>query len=362
MSERVFNFGAGPCTLPLSALEEAQREFTDYMGSGMSVVELSHRGKEYDQTHVEAMALAKEVFCVPADFEVLFIQGGATLQFSMIPMNLLSDGKKAAYVNCGAWSGKALKDAAYYGDVYAAWDGKDEKYFRMPKNDEISLEPNTRYLHITTNETIGGIRTIEWPEVNVPLVADMSSDFMTRPIPWEKFDIVYGGAQKNLGPAGMAVVFIRKSILEKTNKDLGAYLRYDIHAKKDSLYNTPPVFAIYMMGKVLKWMKKLGGLEEMEKRAAQKAAVLYDVMDESDGYYRCPVVKEYRSVMNIVFRLPTEDHEAKFIAEAKAAGLIGLKGHRDVGGCRASCYNAMSMAGVQALKAFMQKFQEENFA
>ncbi len=360
MGKRVHNFGAGPCTLPLSALKEAQAEFTNYMDSGMSVIEMSHRGKEYDQTHAEAMALAKEVFGAPDDFEVMFIQGGATMSFSMIPMNLLVDGQKGAYIDCGAWSGKALKDAAYYGEVYAAWSGKDEKYTRMPRNEEIKLEPDTRYLHITTNETIGGIRTIEWPDVDVPLVADMSSDFMTRPIPWEKFDIVYGGAQKNLGPAGMSVMFIRKSILDKTNKNLGAYLRLDIHCKKESLYNTPPVFSIYMMGKVLKWMKSLGGLKEIERRAAEKAAVVYGAIDGSNGYYNCPVVKEYRSVMNIVFRLPTEELEAKFIAEAKAADLIGLKGHRDVGGCRASCYNAMTMEGVQALKAFMEKFQQEN--
>ena len=271
MGKRVHNFGAGPCTLPLSALEEAQAEFTNYMNSGMSVIEMSHRGKEYDQTHNEAMTLAKEVFGAPDDFEVMFIQGGASMSFSMIPMNLLVDGQKGAYIDCGAWSGKALKDGAYYGEVYAAWSGKDEKYTRMPRNEEIKLEPNTRYLHITTNETIGGIRTIEWPDVDVPLVADMSSDFMTRPIPWEKFDIVYGGAQKNLGPAGMSVVFIRKSILDKTNKNLGAYLRLDIHCKKESLYNTPPVFSIYMMGKVLKWMKSLGGLKEIERRAAEKS-------------------------------------------------------------------------------------------
>ncbi|HJO91860.1 MAG TPA: 3-phosphoserine/phosphohydroxythreonine transaminase [Victivallales bacterium] len=360
MSKRVYNFGAGPCTLPLSALEEAQAEFTNYMDSGMSVVELSHRGKEYDQTHVECMKLAMEVFGVPDDFEVLFIQGGATLQFSMIPMNLLKEGQKGAYIACGAWSGKALKDAAYYGDVYAAWDGKEGNYTRMPKNDEIKIEPDTRYLHITTNETIGGIRTIEWPEVDVPLVADMSSDFMTRSIPWDKFDLVYGGVQKNLGPAGMAVVFIRKSILENTNKEIGAYLRYDIHAKKDSLYNTPPVFPIYMMGKVLKWMKSLGGLAGIEKRADDKAAVVYGAIDESNGYYNCPVVKEYRSVMNIVFRLPTPELEAKFIAEATKAGLIGLKGHRDVGGCRASCYNAMPIEGVVALKKFMEDFKANN--
>ena len=360
MGKRVYNFGAGPCTLPLSALEEAQEEFTNYMDSGMSVIELSHRGKEYAQTHAEAMALAKEVFGAPEDFEVMFIQGGATLQFSMIAMNLLKEGKKGAYIDCGAWSGKALKDASYYGDVYAAWDGKNENYTRMPKNSEIKIQPDTSYLHITTNETIGGIKTIEWPDVDVPIVADMSSDFMTRPIPWEKFDIVYGGAQKNLGPAGMAIVFIRKSIIEHTNKNIGGYLRYDIHCKKESLYNTPPVFSIYMMGKVLKWMKDLGGLEEIERRAIAKADVIYNAIDSSDGYYNCPIVKEYRSVMNLVFRLPTEELEAKFIKEATANGMIGLKGHRDVGGCRASCYNAMVSEGVVALAEFMSKFKQEN--
>ena len=231
MTKRIFNFSAGPCTLPLSALEEAQKEFTNYKDSGMSVVEMSHRGKEYDAAHVETTALAKEIFCVPEEFEVMFIQGGATLQFSMIPMNLLKDGKKAAYINSGAWAKKAFADAKIYGDAYLAWDGKDDNFTRMPKNSEIKLEPNTRYLHMTSNETIGGIRNIEWPDVDVPLVADMSSDFMTRPIPWDKFDIVYGGVQKNLGPAGMAVVFIRKSILENTNKNIGAYLRYDIHCQ-----------------------------------------------------------------------------------------------------------------------------------
>jgi phosphoserine aminotransferase len=360
MNKRVFNFGAGPCTLPLSVLEEAQAEFTNYMDSGMSVVEMSHRGKEYDQTHLETIQLTKEVFQVPAEFEVMFIQGGATLQFSMIPMNLLKDGEKAAYVNSGAWAKKAFIDSKIYGNTYCAWDGKDVNLTRMPKNDEIKLEENTRYLHITTNETIGGIRTIEWPDVDVPLVGDMSSDFMTRPIPWEKFDLVYGGAQKNLGPAGMAVVFIRKSILADLNKNLGAYLRYDIHADKGSMYNTPPVFAIYMMGKVMKWMKANGGLSGIEKMAEEKAAIIYGAIDDSDGYYRNPMDEKYRSLMNIVFRLPTEELEAKFIAEAKALDFIGLKGHRSVGGCRASCYNAMPTEGPKALKKFMDDFKANN--
>ena len=361
MGKRVFNFGAGPCALPLSVLEEAQAEFTNYKNSGMSVIELSHRGKEYEGSHDEAMQLAKEVYGTPTDFEVLFIQGGATLQFAMIPMNLLKKGgKKGAYVCCGEWAGKAFKEGAIYGDVYAAWDGKSEKYIRMPKNDEIKLQPDTAYLHITTNETIGGIRTIEWPDVNVPLIADMSSDFMTRPIPWEKFDIVYGGVQKNLGPSGMAVVFVRKSALAAMNKNIGTYFRYDVHCDNKSLYNTPPVFSIYIMGKVLKWMKSLGGLSGIQKIAENKASVVYNAIDGSSGYYNCPVVKEYRSIMNIVFRLSNPTLEEKFLSEAKKADLIGLKGHRSVGGCRASCYNAVPMEAVVALKNFMEKFHKEN--
>jgi phosphoserine aminotransferase len=360
MGKRVHNFGAGPCALPLSVLEEAQREFTDYMNSGMSVIEMSHRGKEYDATHAEAMALSKEVYGTPNDFEVLFIQGGATLQFGMVPMNLINNGQKAAYICCGEWSSKAFKDAKLFGEVYAAWDGKSSGYNRMPKNSEIKLQDNTRYLHITTNETISGTRMIEWPEGNIPLVADMSSDFMTRPIPWEKFDLVYGGIQKNLGPSGMAVVLIRKSILEKTNKNIATYLRYDIHCESQSLYNTPPVFSIYIMGKVMKWMKAQGGLKAIEQLAERKASKIYNVMDKSGGYYNCPVVKEYRSVMNLVFRLPTEALEEKFLSEAKKANFVGLKGHRSVGGCRASCYNAVPMESVEALSDFMEKFQKEN--
>ncbi len=360
MSKRVFNFGAGPCTLPLSVLEEAQAEFTNYMDSGMSVIEMSHRGKQYDKTHLEAIADTREVFGVPNDFEVIFVQGGATLQFSMIPMNLLNEGEKAAYICSGEWGNKAYEDALIYGNAYKAWDGESINYVRMPENKELKLEPGTRYLHITTNETIGGIRIIDWPKVNVPVVADMSSDFMSRPIPWEIFDLVYGGVQKNLGPSGMAVVFIRKSILEKCNKKLGAYLKYTTHVKSNSLYNTPPVFPIYILGKVMKWMKKQGGLKGIEKMADEKAAIIYDVIDASNGYYRNPMNKAHRSVMNIVFRLPTEELEEKFVKEATGAGMIGLKGHRSVGGCRSSCYNALPKEGALFLAKFMTKFQTQN--
>jgi len=360
MSNRVHNFCAGPCTLPLEVLEEAQQEFVDYHGAGMSLIEMSHRAPEYDAVHMEAMELAREVYQAPDDFAVVFVQGGATLQFSMVPMNLLRPGDKAGFVGSGAWATGAFKDAQRYGDSYLAWDGKDGGYTRMPTTDEVVIQPGTRYLHVTSNETIGGIRMVEWPDVEVPLVADMSSDYMSRVIPWEKFDLVYGGVQKNLGPAGAALVFIRKSILPNLNTDIGAYLQYGIHVEKDSLFNTPPVFTVYMIGKVLKWMKAKGGLEAIEQEAADKAGRLYGAIDSSDGWYSCPVAVENRSHMNVVWRLPDEDLEKKFLKEADAAGLKNLKGHRSVGGCRASLYNALPMESVDALVSFMQKFQKDN--
>lgn len=360
MTQRVHNFCAGPCTLPLEVLQEAQQEFVDYHGAGMSLIEMSHRAPEYDEVHMEALALAREIFGVPDDFAVLFVQGGATLQFSMVPMNFLRRGLKGAYIGSGAWASGAYRDAQAYGDVYLAWDGKDESYTRMPSTDELVLQPDTRYLHCTSNETIGGIRMTEWPEVDIPLIGDMSSDYMSRPIPWEKFDLVYGGVQKNLGPAGAALVFVRRSALEDTRSDIGSYLRYAVHADKDSLYNTPPVFTIYMVGKVLKWVKAQGGLEVMEREAARKASRLYGVMDDSGGWYRCPVSTEHRSHMNVVFRLPDEALEKKFLAEADAAGLKNLKGHRSVGGCRASIYNALPFDSVETLAQFMEQFQQDN--
>ncbi len=357
MTNRVHNFCAGPCTLPLNVLEEAQAEFVDYQGTGMSLIEMSHRSKEYDHVHMEAKALAQKVFMAPDDFEVLFIQGGAHMQFAMVPMNMLHDGQKGAYINAGTWGKGALADAQHYGEIYTAWDGSGEQYRRMPVASELVMQENTRYLHVTSNETIGGIRMHEWPDVGVPLVADMSSDYMSRKIPWEKFDLIYGGAQKNLGPAGMAIVFVRKSTLEGMHKNIARYLRYDIHAGKDSLFNTPPVFAIYMFGKVLKWMEEKGGLDAIEKEAASKANTLYSQIDSSGGYYKCPVDPTSRSHMNVVFRLPSEELEAEFLSEAKKEDLLNLKGHRSVGGIRASIYNALPIASVNVLAGFMQDFK-----
>ncbi|MEA3292841.1 MAG: 3-phosphoserine/phosphohydroxythreonine transaminase [Pseudomonadota bacterium] len=360
MSKRVHNFSAGPCTLPLQALEAAQQEFVDYHGAGMSLIEMSHRSKQYDAVHQDARALALKLWGAPDDFDVLFIQGGATLQFAMLPMNLLTGDRKGAYAMTGTWAKGAFTDGSACCDVYPAWNGARENFTRMPKAGEIEIRDDTRYLHITSNETIGGIRYPEFPDVGVPLVADMSSEMLARPIPWELFDIVYGGAQKNLGPAGVGIVFIRKSILEETNHELPRYLRYDIHQTKESLFNTPPVFAIYMVGKVLKWMEAEGGLPEMERRAEEKSSLLYGGIDNSGGYYRCPVDTACRSRMNVVFRLPDEAREQKFLAKTAEAGLLSLKGHRSVGGCRASIYNAMPLAGVQALAEFMDGFQAEN--
>ena len=360
MTQRSYNFGAGPCTLPLEALTEAQEEFLDFQNTGMSVIELSHRSNEYDAVHVEAIELIKEIYHTPDDFDVLFIQGGATMQFSMVPMNLLHPGKKAAFSASGAWANKAMKETKIFGEAYAAWDGKKSKYTTMPMSHDYQIESNTSYLHITSNETIDGARMIEWPEVNIPLVADMSSDFLTRPIPWEKFDLIYGGAQKNCGPSGLAIVFVKKSILEHTRKDIGSYFRYDLHQKNNSLLNTPSIFPIYLMNKVLKWVKRNGGIEKMGEMANQKAGLLYHAIDNSDGYYHCPVEKKFRSLMNIVFRLPNEELEEKFIHEATANRIIGLKGHRVVGGCRASCYNAMTLEAVNTLVYFMNTFKESN--
>ncbi|NIR28290.1 MAG: 3-phosphoserine/phosphohydroxythreonine transaminase [Gammaproteobacteria bacterium] len=360
MSNRVYNFCAGPCTLPLEVLEEVQRELVDYQGTGMSLIEMSHRAPEYDAVHKEAMSLALEVFEVPEEFSVLFLQGGAHLQFAMLPMNLLHEGRRGAYVHSGHWAGAALRDAKPHGDVYTAWDGEGHHYTRMPAPEEIALEENTRFLHVTSNETIGGIRMTRWPALDVPLVADMSSELMSRPIPWERFDLVYGGVQKNLGPAGAAVVFVRESILGGTNRALASYLRYDVHHEKQSLHNTPPVFVIYVIGKVLKWMQRKGGLRAVEREAEARAGLIYQAIDESDGYYRSPVAAEDRSLMNVVFRLPSEALESRFVAQSKARGLVSLKGHRSVGGCRASLYNAMPYEGAAALAEFMHEFRRGN--
>lgn len=360
--QRAHNFCAGPCTLPTSVLDELAAELPNYGNSGMSLIEMSHRSPEYDAVHHETMNLARQVFEVPEEFSVLLLQGGATLQFAMVPMNLLAPGSgaRAGYVVSGSWAKKALGDARHSGAAYAAWSGEESGYTTLPALDHLDLEDGTSFVHVTSNETIGGIRFNEFADPGVPLVADMSSDYMSRPIPWDRFDLVYGGAQKNLGPAGLAVVFIRNSVLERLPRDMPDYLSYHYHADGDSLANTPPVFSIWATGKTLAWMAANGGVAEMERRAAKRSSMIYDLIDASDGYYTNPVDHAFRSHMNIVFRLPTPELEAAFLAQADEAGLKNLKGHRSVGGIRASVYNALPTESVQALVDFMGAFAQAN--
>jgi phosphoserine aminotransferase len=361
MSDRIFNFSAGPCTLPLEALESAQKDFVNYKGAGMSIIEMSHRGKHYDEVHYAALKNVRDLLAVPDDFDIVLIQGGATVQFAMIPMNFLKEGKTAEYVYTGAWSKKAISDGKKLGSARIIWSGEDDNFIKMPKAAEIKAGSDSAYVHICSNETIGGIELQEFPDTGeVPLIMDMSSHIMSRPLPFDKLDMIYGGAQKNLGPAGLGIAIIRKSLVENNNGNIPAYLDYKIHASKDSLYNTPPVFAVYMMKLTLDWVKKNGGVKGMEDLARKRTDAVYSVIDDSDGWYRCPVDKECRSKMNVVWRLPTEDLEKKFIAEAEKAGMAGLKGHRSVGGCRASMYNAMPLKGAETLAQFMKDFKKAN--
>lgn len=360
MTNRVYNFSAGPCTLPQSVLEEVQAELLDFQGQGASLIEVSHRGSLYEPLHHEARETALRVWNTPDDFDVLFIQGGATGQFAFVPMNLLNAKNKAAYINSGHWAKGAIADAHTVGSVYEAWNGEADNFMRMPRSHEIKLQDNTRYLHITPNETISGVRYAEFPDVGVPLVADMSSEMIAREIPWQLFDIVYGGAQKNLGPSGVAVVFIRKSILENTRIDLPRYLRYDIHQNTQSLFNTPSTFSIWVMGKVLKWVEQRGGVKAMEHAAIHRSSLIYSNIDSSDGFYTCPAAIENRSTMNVVFNLPTPELETEFHTQAAKQGMPYLRGHRVLGGIRASIYNSMPTEGVESLVNFMQAFMRKN--
>lgn len=351
---RVDNFGAGPCALPLEVLEEVREEFPEYGATGMTVVEMSHRSEAYGRIHSETKDLARQMAAAPDDFDIVFIQGGATLQFSMVPLNFLGGGGRAGYIVAGSWGKKAFADARSRGG-YIAWSGEETAYTTMPSPDEVEVEDGSRYLHITSNETIGGIRMVELPDTEVPLVNDMSSDYLARPIDWSRHDLVYGGVQKNLAPAGMALVFIRRSAVEN-RPDLGTYLRYANHVEGDSLANTPPMFQIYVMGKVLAHLLRRGGIAGLQDRSERKSALVYAALEDSDGFYRSPVDPTVRSHTNVVWRLPDEDLEKQFVAEATAAGMIGLKGHRSVGGIRASIYAATEMPAVERLVDFMADF------
>lgn len=358
--KRVHNFSAGPCTLPLEVLEETQGEFLDFADNGMSIIEDSHRGPSYERIHQNALSSFRRLTNLPDDFAVLFLQGGATLQFAQSAMNLLTEDEIAGYVTTGVWGQKSLEDASKVANVYEAWTGQESDFTKTPETGEISIQHDTKWLHITSNETIGGIRFEQFPDVDIPMVADMSSDFLSRSIDWGKFDLVYGGAQKNLGPAGLAIVIVRRESLGKHGRNLPTYLDYQFHDKNDSLGNTPPMFPIYVMGKVLDWMEENGGLTEFERRAEIRSSLIYEVIDNSDGWYSSPVATGSRSMMNIIFHLPDETLENKFIEEATALDLINLKGHRSVGGIRTSLYNAMPIESAEILSNFMKDFLESN--
>ncbi len=361
MENRIHNFNAGPSVLPVEVLKDVQANLISYKGYGLSVMEMSHRSAEYQQIIDEAMANVKKIMDLGDDYEVLFLGGGASTQFLMVAMNLIGDGQEGNYINTGTWATKALKEAKKIGKgMHIAATSEDKDFTYIPK--EFKLSENPAFLHITTNNTIRGTEYAETPQVpeGVKLVADMSSNFLSRPYDFKKYDLIYAGAQKNVGPSGVTVVAIKKAIIDQMNKNLPTMLDYKTHIDKGSMFNTPPAFNIYVVGEVLKWIDNFGGLDKLHAHNVKKANYIYDAIDNSNGFYKGTVVKEDRSLMNIPFRLATEELEKKFIAEAKANGMIGLKGHRSVGGCRASVYNSCPLESAKALGDFMRKFQADN--
>jgi phosphoserine aminotransferase len=359
-THRIFNFSAGPAVLPVEVLEEAQRDLIALPGVGMSILEISHRSKPFDDVIEGCEADLRALAAIPANYHVLFLQGGASLQFSMVPMNLLPPGGSADYIVTGSWSEKAVKEAKRVGAVKIAATTAADNYARVPKQSELTLDPAAAYVHYTTNNTIFGTEWHNVPDVGrVPLVADTSSDMFSRPIEIGKFGLIYAGAQKNLGPSGLTLVIIRDDLVSRTPATLATMLQYGVHVENKSMYNTPPVFGVYIMRLVLKWLLKEGGLSAIDANNARKARKLYAEIDRT-GYYRGHAHPDSRSRMNVTFRLPSEELEKKFVKESTAAGLDGLKGHRSVGGLRASIYNAFPEAGVDALVAFMKEFERVN--
>jgi phosphoserine aminotransferase len=366
MENRIYNFSAGPAVLPESVLLEAQKELFTLPGVGMSILEISHRSKTYDAIHQEAKVGLKQLLSISDDYEILFLQGGASLQFSMVPLNLMPPKNKADYILTGSWSKKAMKEAKRVGNVNIAAtteEGEgDKKYFkRIPKQNELKLDSDASYVHFTSNNTIFGTQWQAEPEVgNVPLVCDASSDILHKKIDINKYALIYAGAQKNIGPSGVTLVIIRKDMLERSQDSLHTMLNYKIHVENDSLYNTPNTFGIYIIKLVTKWLSNLGGLDAMYEINKKKAQLLYDCIDQSGGFYKGHAEKDSRSLMNITFNLATEELEKKLIDEATKAGFNGLKGHRSVGGLRASIYNAFPVKGVEDLVDFMNEFQKRN--
>ena len=360
MTKRVYNFYAGPATLPLSALKKAQQELLDFKGSGMSLMEISHRSKEYAGVHAGASDLVRELMRIPDDYKILWLQGGASTQFYMAPLNLQRNGKPMEYVNTGAWSKKAIKEAGFYGDVKVVASSEDKNFSYIPKN--IQFSDNAAFAHITGNNTIYGTEFHEWPRIpsGVPLACDMSSNIMDKVVDPKQFGVIYAGAQKNIGPSGVTLVIVREDLLERVPENTPTMQKWKTHAAKDSLFNTGPCWAIYMCKLSLEYLKDIGGVPAIEKINREKAKLIYDLIDKSDGFYKGHAEPDSRSLMNITFNLSTPELEEKCVKEATQNDLIGLKGHRSVGGMRASIYNAMSREGVQSLVDFLNKFKENN--
>jgi phosphoserine aminotransferase len=359
MVHRVFNFAPGPATLPLPALERAQADLIDYQGTGIGILEHSHRGPHYMKVHEEAKKLLAELLQIPDGYHILFMQGGARGQFAIVPMNLLRAGATADYAVAGTWGEKAIAEARIVGSVreVANTMGEDGRYRRVPENAELEVPADSAYLHLTSNNTIYGSQVFDYPDTgDVPLIVDMSSDICWRPMDVSRFGLIYAGAQKNLGPPGVTIVIVRDDLVAKGREDIPSIFQYRTIVKGDSLQNTAPTFAIYMVRNVLAWMADEGGLEEMERRNRKKASLVYEAIDEKPDLFRAPVEKGSRSVMNVVFNLPSDDLEKRFVEEAAEAGLVSLKGHRSLGGIRASLYNSMSVEGAEKLVDFMRRF------
>jgi phosphoserine aminotransferase len=358
MANRVHNFNPGPAALPLPALLRAQEELLDFAGSGMSVMEHSHRGKEYEAVHREALGLLRSLLAVPETHQILLLQGGAHHLFATIPMNFLRAGHHAAYLTTGSWGERALEEAKIVGDARETATTLENGTFRRAlRDDELGATEGAAYVHYTTNETVHGVQFHHVPAVKAPLIADMSSDILSRPLEIDRFDLIYAGAQKNIGPSGVAVVIGRKSFLDGGRTDIPKFLRFSTHAAAESLYNTAPTFSVYMIRNVLSWLQEQGGVAAIAKQNEAKAALLYGVLDEAPDFFRAPVERGSRSTMNVVFRLPTEALEERLVKEAKAQNMVGIKGHRSVGGLRVSLYNAVPLASVEVLAAFLRDFK-----
>jgi phosphoserine aminotransferase len=353
----IYNFNPGPSVLPKEVYEKSAQAVLNYNNTGLSVLELGHRGKDFQAVIDGAMQDLRDLMKIPDDYAILFLGGGASLQFSMVPMNLLPDGATADYTDTGTWAAKALKEAKLYGNVNVACSSKESNYNHLPKT--LKLTPGSKYLHVTSNNTIYGTQWKEFPKYDGLLVADMSSDILSRPVDVSKFSLIYAGAQKNMGPAGAVVVIVRKDLVGKSGRKLPAMLNYEEHVKEGSMLNTPPVFPVYVISEVLKWLKKLGGVEAIQIINERKAGKLYKAIDDSK-MFKGTVAKEDRSLMNVCFVIGDEVKEKKFLDEAKKTGLVNMAGHRSVGGFRASIYNAMPEEGVDALIAFMKDFESKN--